>query len=445
MVAGALRLLPAPNNFDIGDQWNTAGFRFNNPRGGRGDTYMARIDHRLTNTVNLFFRPIVTRASNIDGGNGGDATFPGQVSATVDVRVSAFSLGVDWTLSPRATNNFRIGRSVIALFFNRPARLAGAMLSASAWTNPLNTQFAQMSSPVVYEVTDHFSRISGNHAFKFGIDFRFLRVESVSFSGVYPDVFMDLDHGNAPSATIGTEDVRQFQILYNHLLGRISSVQQTFYSNLKVFGPTGMPRNRNYRTHGYDGFLQDDWKLRRNLTLNLGLRYEFNGVPFEKDGLQATVDQVAQISRSSQIADLTLVPNSRWYKNDWNNLAPRFGLAWDPKGDGKSALRASYGIFYDALTGGTMNFVDLNTPGFSQISWTYPNETPNSDHRLRDGIDPVPARAPRNCASRLRGRPTSPSSARISAPGMCSNTASPCNARSSAIPCSRLRLWVTAE
>src|SRR5215831_1201413 len=73
MVAGALRLLPAPNNFDIGDQWNTAGFRFNNPRGGRVDTYMARIDHRLTNTVNLFFRPIVTHASNID--DGGDAPF----------------------------------------------------------------------------------------------------------------------------------------------------------------------------------------------------------------------------------------------------------------------------------------------------------------------------------------------------------------------------------
>jgi len=271
------------------------------------------------------------------------------------------------------------------------------MLSATVWTNPLNPQFSHRTTSAIYEMTDHLSHVLHSQTVKAGGGVRLLRNENVgglSVDAIYPNVFLNNENGNNPQPAIGPSgsgvisnaDRQQFESLYNHLLGRISSVQQTFYSDLKQFNPAGTTRVRNYRTHEYHAFLQDDWRVRRNLIFNLGLRYEFNGVPFERDGLQGTVDKASQVSRSSQISDLTVVRSSRWYTNDWNNFAPRFGLVWDPGKDGRMAVRASYGIYYDALIGNTFNFVANNTTGFSETPPVFPNAKPGSDWRLSDGL-----------------------------------------------------------
>ena len=89
-----------------------------------------------------------------------------------------------------------------------------------------------------------------------------------------------------------------------------------------------------------------------------------------------SVDQAAAINNTSRIANLTLVRSTRSYDNDWNNLAPRVGIAWDTRGNGKTAIRAQYGIFYDRLIGATTDFIDTNTPGFSQISTVFPISPP---------------------------------------------------------------------
>jgi len=402
LIVEALQMLPAPNNFaGNSDGLNTGNYRFNNPTDSKRDTYLFRLDHKMINRVNLFFRANVLNEDSVDVINGGDPTFPGQPAGLLKPRGAGFSVGGDWTLSPTTTNSFRVGRSVTSLEMTRPARLPGPMLSATEWTNPLNPQFPHRGSSTIYEMTDHLSHALHNHTVKAGGDIRFLQVENVgtlNADAIYPNIFLNDDNGNTPPPTVGPSgsgvisgaDRQQFENLYNQLLGRISSVQQTFYSDLNQFSPAGTTRVRNYRTHEYHAFLQDDWKVRRNLTLNLGLRYEFNGVPFERDGLQGTVDKAAQVGRSSQISDLTVARTSRWYSNDWNNFAPRFGLVWDPKGDGKTAVRASYGIFYDDLIGSTFIFVDNNTPGFSQTPPVFPNAKLGADWRLSDGMPSVP-------------------------------------------------------
>ena len=81
--------------------------------------------------------------------------------------------------------------------------------------------------------------------------------------------------------------------------------------------------------------------------MNLGLRYEFFGVPHERDGLQGSIDQASLISLGYTSSNLTVVPKGQLYNNDWNNLAPRFGFAYDPRGDGKMAIRGNWGMFYD--------------------------------------------------------------------------------------------------
>src|SRR5262249_17013569 len=177
-----------------------------------------------------------------------------------------------------------------------------------------------------------------------------------------------------------------FQGLYNNLLGRVGSIAQTYYSDLSSFQAAGTPRVRDFIFHEYGFFLQDDWKVTPHLTLNLGIRYDFTGVPYEQNGLAGSLDKAALLNTVSQIDNFTVKKGQQWYNNDWNNFAPRFGFAWDPKGDGKTAIRGNYGIFYDRIIGATTSSVDGNTPGFSSALVTYPNQnsTATSDVRIAD-------------------------------------------------------------
>src|SRR5207247_2957363 len=97
-------------------------------------------------------------------------------------------------------------------------------------------------------------------------------------TGIYANVFMGRNFGNAPAASIGplasaisAAGRANFETLYNDLLGSMAQVRQVFYSNLAQFQPPGTARVRDFRSREYGYFVQDDWKVRRNLTLNLGL------------------------------------------------------------------------------------------------------------------------------------------------------------------------------
>ena len=82
-------------------------------------------------------------------------------------------------------------------------------------------------------------------------------------------------------------------------------------------------------------FWQDSWRLRSNLTLNYGVRY---GVEFPPKF--APPDALAQVGYN-------YLGIQKGINTDTNNIQPRIGIAWDPKGDGKTVFRGSYGIFYD--------------------------------------------------------------------------------------------------
>src|SRR5262249_9015356 len=125
----------------------------------------------------------------------------------------------------------------------------------------------------------------------------------------------------------------------------------------KVFGnPVLQPF-----TTSYAPYIQDTWRVKENLTLTLGLRYEYWGTPENVLNFPA-IDPSLKFG----IAGVTF-PQSYSFKqpSDRNNFGPRIGFAWTPKfghmvGDGKTVLRGGYGIFYDGLftnildnTGGT--------------------------------------------------------------------------------------------
>jgi hypothetical protein len=389
IIATLMKNYPSANNNDVGDGLNYQGYRFNNPANSLEDQFTIKADYNLKDNQHLFTRVAWQRNSSIDTTNSADAYFPGQPQGTQGGKRWGVAGGWDWTISPTLVNQFRYGHQSADVAFVRPDRVAGTMYSFNQWTMPIYNAFAQGRNSPVNEYTDNISKIHGNHTFKAGGNIRFTTQWGTNDAGIYPNASLSTAAtGNTPPAVqpagLTSTQLTTFQGLYNNLLGRVGSIAQTFYSDLNQFQAAGTPRVRNFVFHEYGFFAQDDWKVSRNLTLNLGLRWDFSGVPSETNGFQGTLDQVANLNTVSQIDNLTLKKGGQWYNNDWNNFAPRLGLAWDPKGDGKMAVRANYGWFYDRIIGATTSLVDGNTPGFSQGITVYPNQTAGSDLRASD-------------------------------------------------------------
>jgi len=408
-MADIFKVLPDPNNFDVGDSLNTGGFRFNNPTGSQENQNTWRFDFNVSANHKVFGR--YSRQTNdfIDSLNNADARYPGFPNATQGGIRWGNSFGHDWTITPTMVNEFRYGHQSALVGFFRPGRLKGPSILSNSFTDPYNPGFASGRNSPVDEWTDNLSKVRGNHTFKVGFNARWTLQNGYSDGGIYPNVSLTTGNGNSVPATIGptttggnglpaiaAADRTRFESLYNDVLGRMNQVTQTFYSDLTKFQAAGSSSIRNYKFRDYGAFIQDDWRVNPNLTVNVGLRWEFSKAPYEQDKQQGCIDKVASINASANISDLTVTKCSQWYNNDYNNFAPRLGFAWTPKtkwlggGDNKTVIRGSYGIFFDRIVGATTSLVDSNTPGFTQQSPIFPNggNFPSTDNRVSDGLTP---------------------------------------------------------
>lgn len=143
-----------------------------------------------------------------------------------------------------------------------------------------------------------------------------------------------------------------------------------FFENTQDIDPlTGAPPDsqRYFRTSSYGAFAQDDWKFRPNLTINVGLRWEYQSPLTETQG-RLTNYQLGP----NGVIDGKVVPVDKLYDRDLNNFAPRVGFAWSPRfkdgslkhwlGEDKVVVRGGFGMFYDRLFTNLFNNARFNTP-----------------------------------------------------------------------------------
>ncbi|HEX8707764.1 MAG TPA: TonB-dependent receptor [Pyrinomonadaceae bacterium] len=186
-----------------------------------------------------------------------------------------------------------------------------------------------------YQYTDTLNMIAGNHTFKFGADVNYVRIPSAVFELNFAGLF---NFGGLPASTLGfPASAPDFTPVQQYGLGFPSTYIQGFGD------PVSRLSNKPIAFFG-----QDSWKIRPNLTLNYGLRYDVEYTQ-QIPPVESFRDPLSGITLSN--ADLLAAQNAinvqQGFPRDKNNFAPRFALAWDPMNNGKTVIRAAYGIFYD--------------------------------------------------------------------------------------------------
>jgi hypothetical protein len=210
---------------------------------------------------------------------------------------------------------------------------------------------------------------------------------------VDPTVFQlpTLCSSTVTSNCINTNDRPRMQSHINDMLGKVNLFQVGLVASGNQFAPPGSAFLFDAWYPEVDLYFQDDWKIRPNLTLNLGLRWEPKPKPYTRGNSQILVPDRPIILGSAPADNISFVEGDL-YKNDWNNFGPAIGIAWDPFHDGRTSVRGNFRIAFDRIsTFLPSSAVFPNTPGTSFANIIRVGTT--ADFRLRDGVPSLAAPA----------------------------------------------------
>jgi hypothetical protein len=444
-VAKLMGTMPPPNNYEVGDGLNTAGIRWtrreNNGTesvfGTAGNLARQQINGKVDHNFNTKNKLGVAYTYEYSHGNFNYATWPDGFQGSVFRRPQNLSFNFVSTLSPTLVNEARMGmrrsgsnsynpvndpttgaktQAFIPNFGGYPLVPALGLGAVNFQTNQIigggNTT-SYLDTTVLLTYGDNLSWTKGKHAFKVGGEIR--RGHSLAYemggSGAVATTIPRAVGGDTPFAAISTQAISTTNMpglagtsgsgnnaamrnLLDFLSGSLSNVTQTLFMQ----DPTKLSAFEDYKTspfrtrdlHGNEGsiFFKDDWKVKSTLTLNLGLRWDYFGAPYEAKGLMPLPvggpagmwgisgsgfsDWMKPGAHASNTAIQFVGKNSPnpgtpWYNNDYNNYGPAVGFAWQVPwfGADKTTVRGGYQITHQVpQSTNTLSF-EIIVPGSS--------------------------------------------------------------------------------
>lgn len=367
-IQNLLAQTPSPNDpaAASGDRINTGGFRFNTPSGSTERLWGFRVDynHSERHRFEAIYSNDAINTPN-DTGNDIGEPFPGLPGAGQFPRRQRWSFAWNWTISPSINNEVRGGTyRQKSRFINTREFPEGYLLTfpsiGSTVTNPTrNTQNSGRDGNIT-ELSDNASWARGSHFVRFGGNFRHVQITPFSFGGILPAYTIGFGSGNINPLNSGSaaqfpggiaaNDFTSASNLLALLTGALTTATQTFNVTDANSGyVAGAPQRRDLRYHALGFYGGDTWRLRQNLTFNVGLRYDYysparevNGLGLlPRGGIEALYDPNLVLEQAGGGKG-----TRPFYNPDRNNFAPNFSFSWDPFKNGKTAIRGGYSISY---------------------------------------------------------------------------------------------------
>jgi hypothetical protein len=373
---------PLPNNFNIGDGLNTAGFSFVAPQTERQYDFTARVDHNFNEDHALYVRWAQGAQNTLgDNANGGLRRFPG-LPNYVDTFRTPRNLAVNhrWTISPTLVNEMVVGFNRFTFSFNNPDPQENPPVILNLPTDPLNLEEPVNNARRVMttQFVDNLSWARDAHTFKFGTNLRFQRHlddrSSVAGGLTRERIFLQssintvpANYGTTALPGINAADRTRLEDMINDLLGRVGRINQGFVAlDNNTFGPGRTRFNYEASYPELDFYAQDTWKLRPNFTLDYGVRWEMRLSPRAPNDVVLRPAQ--RLAAGEPPTNSFSFEEGKLYEDALFQFAPTAGFAWDPFGDGKTSIRANYRLAYDRTNSFVFSsFIFQSAPGLSRL------------------------------------------------------------------------------
>lgn len=348
----------------------------------RDDHFDVRLDHSLARSDELaarysfadrdFFNPF---------GGAGFSAVPGYGLA-IPRRAQNVMLGETHVFTPALLNEARValnrvsngtfqqgqGTSInhavgLPELSSNPRDWGLSLISVNGFS-PLGQEYTspQHGTTNTYQLGDTATWSRGRHLVKFGFDARVLQ------QNAYRDV-----------------QARGFLDFTGQLIG--NPLEELLLGAPTLTGGARMDNPQHLRTHSYDFFVHDTWRVRPSLAVMLGSRYEYNSPGVDASD-HATVYDPAQgklvaVGRNG-------FPRSA-YDPDRNNFAPQIGVAWSPGARGTTVFRAAYGVHYDQSSLATSEGLYFSAPYYNlNLYFPYPGLPPLTLENPFPSFFPIP-------------------------------------------------------
>jgi hypothetical protein len=325
-------LYPLPNRNVPGANYASSPSQFDNQ-----NHFDVRADHAISHSDNLFYRYSFEDDKFFDPFGGSGFSAVPNYGLSTPSRWQNTTLAETHTFTPALINEARIGYNRVSNgdyqqnqgvsinhqvglpeLSTNPRDFGLSLISVNGYS-PLGDEYTspEHGTTDTYEIGDNATWSHGRHLVKFGFDVRILQ------QNAYRDV-----------------ESRGFIDFTGELIG--NALEELLLGAPTESGGSTLNNPEHLRTHSYNFFVHDAWRIRPNFTVTLGLRYEYNSPGVDAQNRANVYDPAQGMLVPVGVGGF---PRSG-YNPDYTNFAPQIGLAWAP-GSRKTVIRAAYGIHYD--------------------------------------------------------------------------------------------------